>query len=221
MPDRRLEEAMTSLALASARADGLTLAKWRVRLLHSKRIAKMLPWEAERLLDVRPDLAEMDIEPMVNISCNGGNALWMDTPHGGRPVPGRWLNRDPESAEYKAAVAANYWCKGHHPRSEASRRAWYLRNGGAYMAWQRGVVVDIGRDGVERWEGKNVQVITSGEAWIVKGYYTLNGMRYWRYRKGFGIDNVVLENNVQNWYPVQGYALKAPATWSSLPNLEN
>ena len=48
-------------------------------------------------LDVRPDLAEMAIEPMVNISCNGGNALWMDTPHGGRPVPGRWLNRDRKS----------------------------------------------------------------------------------------------------------------------------
>ena len=39
-------------------------------------------------------------------------------------------------------MAANYWAEGTHPRSEASRRAWYRRNGGEYRAWRLGVPVD-------------------------------------------------------------------------------
>lgn len=61
-------------------------------------------------------------------------ATWVMTPEGGRPFPGQWL--DPNDV---SAIEANYWCKGQHPRSKKSRKLWYQRNAGEYVAWERGV----------------------------------------------------------------------------------
>ena len=58
------------------------------RLFYTKKISKLIPWEAERLIDVKPELAYMDIAPMINITAHGDNATWVMTPEGGRPFHG-------------------------------------------------------------------------------------------------------------------------------------
>lgn len=51
-------EALASLTLAKERSSGLFWHKLTVRLFKVGKIADLLPWEAERLLDARPDLAD-------------------------------------------------------------------------------------------------------------------------------------------------------------------
>ena len=42
----------------------------------------------------------------------------------------------------------------------------------------------------------------------------------WAARVGYGIDNIWVESsNEQAWYPIPGYELRAPLTWSSIPQM--
>lgn len=214
VPARLLPEALESLETARARSSGLLLSKWKVRLFKAGKIARMIPWSAERLVDVRPDLADWDIAPAVNTTAHGDNAPWVMTPDGYRPAPGRWLNQDPASQEYRGAVAANYWCKGEHPRSEASRKAWYRRNAGEYRAWRLGCPVDL--DEVQTWSANGVTVYRCGAAWEIVAQDKWLGFIPVRVRVGFEIDNL-FQGGVQAWYPIAGHDLRAPVTWSVLP----
>lgn len=214
VPEHLHSEALAAIELARERSRGLTWAKWKVRLFKAGKIAKLLPWGAERLIDVRPDLADWDIAPIVNITAHGDNAPWVMTPDGGRPEPGRWLNRDPESEDYQHAVAANYWCKGEHPRSQRSRKAWYRRNAGEYVAWARGLPVDL--TSVQTWQANGVTAHQCGEAWEIVAVRPLIGKLCVKTRIGYEIDNLY-QNGVQAWYPIAGYELRTPVTWSVLP----
>lgn len=207
-------EAIASLQDAKRRARGLLWHKLKVRIFRAKKIAKMIPWHADRLIDVRPDLADWDIAPAVNITAHGDNALWVMTPDGYRPAPGRWLNPDPESEEYKQAVAANYWCEGEHPRSTKSRKAWYRRNAGEYRAWRLGAPVDL--DDVQAWHANGVTVYQCGAAWEIVAQDKWLGIIPVRVRIGYEIDNL-FQNGVQAWYPIAGHDMRAPVTWSVLP----
>lgn len=214
VPARLLPEALESLETARARSSGLLWSKWKVRLFKAGKIAKLIPWEAERLIDVRPDLADWDIAPAVNVTAHGDNAPWVMTPDGYRPAPGRWLNQDPASEEYRNAVAANYWCKGEHPRSGVSRKAWYRRNAGEYRAWRLGCPVDL--TSVQTWQANGTVVYRCGDAWEVVAQDKWLGIIPVRVRIGFEIDNL-FQNGVQAWYPIAGHALRAPVTWSVMP----
>ena len=86
VPEALHAQAIACLREADKLSDGLTWAKWKVRLFKSSKIAKLIPWSAERLIDVRPDLADWDIAPAVNITAHGDNTPWQITPEGGRPV---------------------------------------------------------------------------------------------------------------------------------------
>lgn len=210
-------EALAALAKAEQASAGITKAKIKTRLLMAGKIAKALPWDAERLIDVRPDWAAHDIAPMLNITAQGDNGPWVDTPDGGRPVSGYWLDADPASAEYKAAAAKNYWSPKSHPRSTKSRKAWYRRNGGEYLAWQRGEPIDTANP-VQEWSGTNgklqVTVVRSGSAWIVKTRKQLAGPLVLTGRFGFESDNVFCgPGRSQAWFPLPGVELRAPATW--------
>lgn len=214
VPAELHDQARTSLAQAKARAKGLTLFKLRARWLKGKALADRLAWRDERLLDVAPELAAYDIEPMVNVTAHGDNAPW--DPATGRPAPGQWLDTDQASEQYRAAVAANYWLKGTHPRSGKSRRAWYRRNAGAYTAWERGapMVGDL-----HIW-GSKLQVIRKGEAWQIKG--KVFGVL--KVSLGYEIANVYEckkadSIGVQKWYPIDGHELRAPVSWSILPGV--
>lgn len=207
-------EAIASLQDAERRARGLLWHKVKVRYLRASEIADLLPWEAERLIDKRPDLADWDVAPMVNITAHGDNAPWIPTPDGGRPAPGRWLNSDPASDEYQNAVAANYWLPGTHPRSPESREAWYRRNGGEYRAWRLGCPVDLA-DGVHTWAADGVTVMRCGGAWLVK-HSRRFGPLVLHSRHGYEIDNLQVAGG-QAWYPVAGHDLRAPVTWSTVP----
>lgn len=207
-------EAIASLQDAERRARGLLWHKLKVRYLRASEIAGLLPWEAERLIDVRPDLADWDVAPMVNITAQGDNAPWVMTPDGYRPAPGRWMSQDPESEEYKQAVAANYWCEGEHPRSTKSRKAWYRRNAGEYRAWRLGAPVDI--DDVQAWYANGVTVYQCGAAWEIVAQDKWLGIIPVRVRIGYEIDNL-FQNGVQAWYPIAGHDLRAPVSWSVLP----
>lgn len=213
-------EALASLRLARERAKGLTRAKWKVRLLKAGKIAKLLEWGDNRLCEKHPELAGWDIAPMRNITAHGDHVEWMETPDGGRPNPDCWLNPDPTSEEYRRAVAlprSQRYFGGHHPRSKAARKAWYRRNAGEYMAWERGA--PIAEDAVMRvWRGPGVRVCCADGAWIVVAERALFGPWKLRTRTGFEVDNVFSESlGARIWYPIPGHALRAPATHSVIP----
>lgn len=214
VPESLHAQAIACLREADELSDGLTWAKWKVRLFKAGKIARMLPWEAERLLEVRPDLADWDIAPAVNITAHGDNAGWVMTPDGSRPASGRWINQDPASEEYRNAVASNYWCKGEHPRSQKSRKAWYRRNAGEYRAWRLGMSVDL--DNVQVWQANGAAVYRCGDAWEIVAQDKWLGIIPVRVRVGFEIDNL-FQGGVQAWYPIAGHELRAPVTWSVLP----
>lgn len=211
VPDHYHPAALAALEGARERAHGLTWAKWKVRLFKAGKIAKLLPWSAERLVDVRHDLADWDIAPMVNITAHGDNVPWVGTPEGGRPAPGQWL--DPADPQ---AVAANYWLPGTHPRSPESRKAWYRRNAGEYRAWRLGVPVDLST-GVQVWRGNGSTVYRCGDAWQVIAQDKLLFIPV-VVRVGYEISNLWRESDgVQLWFPIPGADLRAPVTWSVLP----
>lgn len=218
VPESLHAQAITCLSEADKASDGLTWAKWKVRLFKAGKIAKLIPWGAERLIEVRPDLADWDIAPAVNITAHGDNPPWRMTPEGGRPVPNGWLNQDPESDEYKQAVAANYWCKGEHPRSTKSRKAWYRRNAGEYLAWRLGKPMPnpIMATSVNIWRGGGVTVRECNGAWQIVAPAKLLGIIPAKARIGYEIDNL-WNGTEQAWYPIAGHELRAPLTWSVLP----
>ena len=220
VPENLHEEALNSLAEAKKRSKGLLWHKIKVRFFKAKKIAKMIPWEKDRLVDVRPDLIDWDIAPMINITAHGDNGPWDETPGGGRPIKGYWLNNDPESDEYKHAVSKNYWCKGEHPRSEKSRESWYRRNGGEGYAWRLGMPV-IPEQYKEPWVKDGIEIHQNNGAWIIAGNTKLWGFIPVTIRFGFEIDNVFCGDYApQMWYPIDGYELRAPVSWAMLPRFK-
>ncbi len=221
VPEAEKQAAIDCLLEVHKRADGLLLHKLKARWLMTGKLAKVLTWESERLIDVDSSLAEYDIEPMLNVTAQGDNAPWMETIQGGRPIEGHWLNLNPESQDYKNAVASCYWAKSHHPRSYEARKAWYRRNGGAYRAYQLGMAVDLST-GVKVWRGTvgktTVSVYNCGVAWQVNATKKIVGNLCISTRIGYEITNVWNESSgLQAWYPIAGHILKAPVTWSVLP----
>lgn len=252
VPQELHSEAVASLKKAKAATRGKTVAKWKVRLFESKKIAKLLDWEDNRLCLKHPELAEKDVAPMKNIGCNGDHLPWEETPEGGRPNENAWLNKDPNSDEYKEAVSAPRsikYFKGNHPRSQKARAMWYHRNAGEYAVWKVGCPINTALK-FNQLVGKNdkctVKVSWCGDAWIITSVRTLwndvtvkvprnkmlarllfsePGERVTIFpgfglksRQGFEVDNVFCgPGNSQAWYPIDGYELKAPASWSTLP----
>ena len=213
--------AIDCIDYANEQSNGLFLAKLKTRLFKAGKIAKAMSWEHNRLIEARPDWAKHDIAPMLNITANGDNGPWYSTPDGDRPYEAFWTNPDPASEEYAQAVAACYWCEGEHPRSLKARKAWYRRNGGEYFAWSRGLLVDP-VNGHQVWRGSegkySVTVVRSGDAWLLKVTRKLIGKLYLKTRVGFEVDNVFSGPlTPQMWFPIPGYELRAPATWSVLP----
>lgn len=224
VPKHLHAEAHESINMADKRSDGVLLKKIKVRLFKSKEIAKLLAWEDERLCLKHPELADWDIAPMINITAYGDNGPWVETPEGGRPAGNVWLNKDPNSEEYKEAVKMNYWCKGTHPRSDESHRAWYKRNGGEYLVWRLGEKINP-KDDIEIWRGfeKNhfVKVTCVSGAWIIVSSKKLIGKLNINVRVGFEVDNIMCGHySPQAWFPIPGFDLKAPVTWSKMPGTE-
>ncbi len=225
VPDGLHAPAIAILQEAERRARGLTWAKWQGRLFKAGAIAKAMPWESNRLLDVKPEWARYDIAPMLNITGHGDNGPWVFPDGGdiasGRPIQDYWLNDDSASDEYKLAVSKCYWCPGSHPRSQKARKAWYRRNGGEYEAWSRGMPVDTAQP-VQRWAGQDgrlsVSVVRCGDAWVVNTRRKLAGSLCIEGRYGYEIDNVMCGDYApQMWYPLPGYTLRAPVAWVTVP----
>lgn len=224
VPEAERPMAVAILLGAKKKTNGLLLHKIKARYFMAGKIAKELTWEAERLLEVKPEWKSYDIEPMLNITAQGDNAPWVNTTRGGRPIEGHWLSPEPESQDYKDAVASCYWCPGHHPRSYEARKAWYRRNGGAYRAYELGLEVDPSQ-GVKVWSGASgklsVKVYRCGDAWQLNATRKVLGRLSVKTRIGFEITNVWNESNgLQAWYPINNHALKAPVTWSVLPSFK-
>jgi len=223
VPSSQKKAALNCLLEAHRRTDGLLLHKIKTRYLLADDLAKKLAWEDERLIDVNKSLAPYDIEPMRNITCNGDNAPWEMTAQGGRPREGHWLNKDPQSADYREAVASCYWCPGHHPRSYEARKTWYRRNGGAYRAYQLGMEIDPSQsvEAVQGVSGKLwVSVYRCGDVWQLNATQKVAGRLTIKTRIGYEITNVWNAQGELAWYPIVGHTLKAPVTWSVLPSLK-
>src|SRR5690606_33688448 len=90
IPPELHQAATECLDHAKVRAKGLLWHKAKVRLLRAGKIARAMPWEAERLLDVRPEWARWDVAPMRNITGHGDNVPWDES----GPVAGAWLAED-------------------------------------------------------------------------------------------------------------------------------
>lgn len=217
----RREQAAWCLHLAEKRKKGLLLHKIKVRLFRAGKIAKLIPWGMDRLIDVRPDLASWDIEPVTKITAQGDKGEWGPGPDGGRPIEGEWLNPDPESAEYKLACETNHYSPGLHPRSVKSRTRWYRRNGGAHEAYMRGEIVYpiLGHEVFKGSRGRHeVELWRCGGVFLVKVKTKIIGNFGLRSRKGFEVDNVFSGvYSPQAWFPIPGYELRAPLTWSVMP----
>lgn len=223
VPEALHVEASNSIGEAIKLSRGLLLHKIKVRYFKAAKIAKLLTWEDERLCLSYPEYATWDIAPMKNITAYGDNAVWADTPAGGRPVGNAWLNKDPESQEYKDAVAANYWCKGKHPRSYESHKAWYRRNGGEYLAWLRGRAVRPS-EGFQRWTGTDGT--TQAIVWCADGLWLAMCSKAYgpvriNYRSGYEVDNVYSGvYSPQGWFPITDYELRGCVTHSAIPGKE-
>jgi hypothetical protein len=210
--------AVASLQECKRRVKGAVVKKWRVRLFKAGWIADQLPWESNRLIDVHPDLLDMDIEPVTKIGKWGDNGPWDGMPPHGRPITDCWLNPDPSSDEYRQAVDACYWKRGHHPRSKEAVRAWYRRNGGAGYVYRIGCPVDEA-EGYRIWRGRRGRTsyiaLKSGEAWqVIVDTELAFGWRF-RRRLGFEVDNVFSGVFApQAWFALPKMELKAPASWS-------
>lgn len=199
-------------------ATGGTLGRvfWRkhfVRLFRAGKIASLLAWEDNRLIDKHPELAEWDIAPVRNVTCNGDNMPWDET----GPVAQPWINADPESADYQLAVQRNYWLPGTHPRSPEARKAWYRRNACEYVAWQRGMPVGTS---VQEWTANGITVLRSGDAWQITGTRKLFGPIRLKVDIGYEVANVFVRSGGkwgQGWYPVPGHELRACVVWVRYP----
>lgn len=222
VPETLRAACLENLAVAEERSRGMTWHKLKVRLLRAGKIARLLEWEDNRLIDHYPDCASWDVAPMRNITAQGDNGPWDED----GPFDDYWLSTDPASAEYQNAISRNYWCPGEHPRSEKSRKAWYRRNGGEHEAWTRGWPVHSAAT-YQTWEG------TQGRTWA--RVHVCDGGWYVEVRKtygpivivgqyGFEIGNVFHERpgntRVQAWYPLPGYELRATVTWSTIPRIK-
>lgn len=195
----------------------MTLRKHFVRLFRAGKIADLLAWEDNHLTDKHPGLAGWDIAPMLNITSNGDNVEWRETPLGGRPDPDSWLNPDPTSDEYQRAVAACYWAPGAHPRSPEARKAWYRRNACEYAAWELGCPVGAG---VQGWTDNGITVLRSGDAWQIRGTAKWLGPIRLKVYIGYEVGNIFAKPNgkwVQRWYPLPGYELRACVAWAVYP----
>lgn len=225
VPEELHTEALAALVAAEKAARGLTWQKWKGRLFKARTISKLMRWETNRLIDVKPEWARYDIAPMLNITGHGDNGPWVFPEGGdlstGRPIQDYWLDKDPESADYQEAVSKCYWCPGHHPRSKKARKAWYLRNSGEYEAWSRGVPVDNTLP-VQRWKGESgkteVSIVRCGQAWIVNTRRKLVGKLCLSGRYGNEIDNIFWRTG-QGWWPLPGFELRACVTWSTVPEI--
>lgn len=211
-----IDSAAASLAECKRRASGSTWKKWKVRLFKAGWIADQLAWENNRLIEVHPDLIDMDIEPVDKVTSHGDNGPWDSS----RPIQDCWLNKDPDSAEHKEAVESNYWCKGEHPRSKKSVKAQYRRNGGAGYVYRMGEPVDE-VEGLKIYRGRagrtDVVVLKSGNAWQLYTYTKLIGSLKFMRRVGFEVNNVFSGTlKPQAWHAIpQDPILKAPVSWTA------
>lgn len=203
--DEFIPSAIKVLEQADVMSDGLFWKKWKTRLFRAGEISKKLRWEDERLIDRFPELKDWDIAPMYNITANGDNIPWPNN----FPAPGAWMDESPE------ARAACYWCKGEHPRNPKARKAWYRRNAGEYIAYSLGEPVDVAKP--RKWEANEVIVRKLGDAWQLDAKTKVLGLIPVKVRIGYEISNIVSDEGVQKWYPLPGYSMKAPLTWSVIP----
>ena len=203
--DELIPSAMDALEQADVMSDGLFWKKWKTRLFKAGEISKKLRWEDERLIDRFPELKDWDIAPMYNITANGDNIPWPNN----FPAPGAWMDESPE------ARAACYWCEGEHPRNPKARKAWYRRNAGEYIAYSLGEPVDVAKP--RKWEANDVVVRKLGDAWQLDAKTKVFVFIPVKVRIGYEISNIVSDEGVQKWYPLPGYSMKAPLTWSVIP----
>lgn len=214
VPAEKHDWIVAQLKQAERAARGLLWHKIKARLWYGPRAARDLKWSSERLPE---HLRQWDIAPVPNITCNGDNIPWALGEDGvRRPMPEYWLNPDPESPEYKEAVAANYWLKGHHPRSPKARKAWYRRNGGEHEAWRRGKALTV--PGVDVWSGERgrvrATVVGTSNLYVLHTSTRLVGKLRLIWRKGYEVDNVSWRSDSNSgWVPSPGEPLRAPVTW--------
>ena len=196
------------------------LRKHWVRLMKAGKIASLLDWGDNRLIDKHPELADWDIAPVLNVTCNGDNGPWIvDETGQGKPYENSWLDRDTASVEYALACQRNYWLMGHHPRSPEARKAWYRRNACEYMAWSKGMPIDPAMP-MQEWTENGVTVLKCGRVWQAKGTLQILGPLRWKFDIGYEVGNVFARINnrwVQSWYPLPGYELRACVCWVVYP----
>lgn len=222
VPQHLHEDAIESLERAKALTSGTYLKKIKARLFYAGKIAKTLRWEDERLCIKYPELAKYDIAPVKNVTCNGDMIPWKSD--GSEPKETYWLDKNPDSEEYKEAVKANErYCSGAHPRSRESRKCWYRRNAGEYPNYMKGALINP-KDGVEFWRGHNetvsVLVVRASGAWIVSTKEKVLGNFCLVRRTGFEVDNIYCGiNTPRMWFPIEGYDLRAIPTHSVLPKI--
>lgn len=215
VPDNLHEQALASLEEAHNRADGLLMHKIKARYFKSKQMAEIVhSHKVTRASVIRADLVHYDVAPMLNINAFGDNADWDSIT--GLPEDENVYVYVEGAPEYDAAVRRNYWAKGLFPGDLKAVQAWYRRNGGEYRAWELGMPVNV-KNSVA-WHGDGVTVYSCDGAWQVTAKDKRLGIIPVKVRIGYEISNIWRESDgAQLWYPLPGFDLRAPVTWSILP----
>ena len=213
------EAAHVALSAAVDKSKGLTWHKWKLRLFKAKKLASKLSWESERLIDVDPNLLSSDIAPVINVTAYGDHVVWVE---GVGPVPGTWMNKDPNSEDYKSNLAASKE-KGYkhdvHSRTKEWHTWWYRRNAGEGEAWIRGAAVGPMPQRPQVWKGENTLLLHSGDAWQLYHFKPWFGKWGLLTEIGHEISNVWnFKYDAQGHYPIPGYELRGPLSCTALPH---
>lgn len=214
--DCRHDSILATLEAAKEASRGTLTHKINARYFKAAKLARLVVNNnVARASDADSDYRAYDVERLKNINAFGDNDDW-------DPVTLRPINRNllDGSPQLQKDVDRTYWCKGTWAGAYKAVKAWYRRNGGAGLVYDRGVVVGpsdptaryVGQSG--RW---SVEVLVRGNASILIARYKLAFGLSLKVRTGYEIDNVFDHaTNTQNWYPLDGELLRAPVTNSIL-----
>lgn len=218
LPLDKLQQAKDSLEDAKDSARGLLWHKIVARYFMAGKLARIIvDNKVTRVSDIEPKYRKYDVARAKNINAFGDNAEWDET----GPLDTNVYNFPEGSLEYDKAIQRNYWLKGVFPGDFKAVKAWYRRNAGEQEAVDRGVVVPnkLTPENVTYRQAGDIQIYECNEAWQVIAKDKLWGFIPVKIRIGYEIDNLFdPKTGLQMRYALDGEQLKAPVTWSVLPD---
>lgn len=218
VPQELHADVESSIQEAKVSAKGLLRHKIIARYFMASKLARIIyENKVTRVSDIKPRYRKYDVARAKNINAFGDNADWSPT----GPIDENVYNFVEGSVEYTKAIQRNYWLKGVFPGDYKAVKAWYRRNAGEQEAVDRGEIVPniLTKKDVQVFQAEGCTVLECNGAWEIVAKDELWGFIPVKVRVGYEIDNLFdTRTNQQMRYALDGEQLKAPVTWSILPD---